>query len=341
MKIQKNHIYNLLDELMKSNTVFAPQKDGAVTNIKKLENSANIDLKTVRPQTPAKDVLFPQKQTIYKVDNFKVTETNEVKPTILFGCRPCDARGMQILDNFFTSRDRKDGRSQPWEDPYWKKMRENTVIISIACETPLNTCSCTSLGINPASKKGSDILLIPFEDGYFIQPVTDKGRKTLECCKQFIEVTGDVKAVQEKVKAKCESMMTFKLDASPAGKLIKLYGSNIWKKISQGCISCGVCTFFCPTCHCFEMRDEKLGKTCSDKVKCWDSCHFNVYSLEASGHNPRPNVAARYQNKLLDKFEYHVTLYGEIACTGCGRCSDFCPAGITLADTLKTLGGAI
>ena len=87
------------------------------------------------------------------------------------------------------------------------------------------------------------------------------------------------------------------------------------------------------------MRDDTVGLDQCTKTKCWDSCHFNVYSLEASGHNPRPSVADRYRNKILDKYEYHVTLYGEIACTGCGRCSDYCPAGISLAETLKTLGG--
>ena len=341
MKIKKEKMLSLIDESRKTHVVYAPQKNGAVTNFKKVEDIKSIDLKTVRTATPAKEAVFPQTELIYKVESDKVHQADASKPAILFGVRPCDARGIQVLDNFFLARDRKDGGKQPFEDPYWKEKRDKTLIIAIACEKPLSTCACSSLGIHPASEAGSDILLVPEGDSYQLVVSTEKGKAFIEANKSMFEDGEDAKADQEKVKKACESMMIFKLDTSKAGQYMKLYESPIWQKVSQGCISCGVCTFFCPTCHCFEMRDRKTGAVSCDRDKCWDSCHFTVYSLEASGHNPRPDVAARYRNKILDKYQYHMTLYGEIACTGCGRCSDLCPSGISLSETLKTLGGAL
>lgn len=339
MRITRTKCNALIDELAKTVTVLAPTRDGGVTNILPIVSSTEIDFMAIRPRTPAKDTLFPQADQVWKYKDGKIIAIDPAKETILFGSRPCDARGMEILDNFFLARERKDGGKQVYEDAYWKARRQNTIIISIACERPLATCACSSLGINPASEKGSDILLVPNGEYFEVVTASDKGKKFVEKFKSFFEDGGDAGA-QAKVKEACEKLMTFRLDTSNAGKLMKLYASDVWKKVSEGCISCGVCTFFCPTCHCFEIRDDTTGKDECTKCKCWDSCHFNVYSLEASGHNPRPVVADRYRNKILDKYEYHMTLYGEIACTGCGRCSDYCPAGISLSETLETLGGA-
>jgi ferredoxin len=341
MKITRTKLFSLVDEMVRSLTVLAPTKDGSVTNIHPIQSSAELDFAAIRPQTPAKDAFFPQAEQIWKYRDGKIVSIDSSTEAVLFGTRPCDARGMEILDNFFLSRDRKDGGKQIYQDPYWKSRRDKTTIISIACETPLATCACSSLGIYPASEKGSDILLVPNGEYFEVIEATEKGKKFVEKFKAYFEDGGDALTAQKTVKEKCEKMMTFSLDTSNAGKLMKLYGSDIWKTVSMGCISCGACTFFCPTCHCFEMRDDVVGKDECTKCKCWDSCHFNVYSLEASGHNPRPTIADRYKNKILDKYEYHMTLYGEIACTGCGRCSDYCPAGISLAETLKSLGGAL
>ena len=344
MKLKTADLPNLLTEMIASYLVFAPQKEGSVSNILPLKQSGDIDLVSIRPNNPAKDVVFPQAEEIYSFNTGQKSQIKEKEltgETIVFGMRACDARGIEILDNFFLKCDRKDGGSQTYEDNYWKKRRELTTIVTIACEKPLNTCACSSLGIHPASEKGSDILLIPDGSNLQVLVVTDKGKKIVDRFKSYFEEGGDPKEAQDRVKKSCEARMSFRLDTTNAGKLMKLWDSDVWKKVSRGCISCGVCTFFCPTCHCFEMRDQITEKDCGKRLKCWDSCHFTPYSLEASGHNPRPDVAVRYRNKLLDKYEYHMTLYGEIACTGCGRCSDFCPAGISLAETLTTLGGAL
>lgn len=41
-----------------------------------------------------------------------------------------------------------------------------------------------------------------------------------------------------------------------------------------------------------------------ERVRNWDTCMFYVYSLEASGHNPRPARAERTRQRLMHKFSY-------------------------------------
>ena len=347
MKITKERLTELLIKNTENKEVFVPQKINGTTNFHILDNYSKIDFDSVRTKTPAKEILFPQSERILKTTtkNGKIIEIKEIagiKETILFGLRPCDAKGMLLLDNFFMDTERKDGGRQENIDPHWKEHREKTLLISVACTRPLSTCSCTSVGIHPASEIGADILLIPDGDNFVVMEVSAKGKKFVNDNDDFFSADGDTISAQKSVREKCESMMTFAIPTENAGKFMGLYDNKeIWEEVSTGCIACGVCTLLCPTCHCFETRDVKTSKNESIKLKCWDSCQFCTYSIEASGHNPRPTIADRFKNRILDKFQYHITLYGEIACTGCGRCTDLCPAGISLADTLSKLGGAL
>jgi len=347
MRIAKQNLFKLIGILSSKVDVYAPKKVKGVTNFHKINSEDSIDLETVRTKTPPKEILFKQSEETMKIKTeagkiISIESIASIEDTIIFGIRPCDAKGMSILDNFFMDTKRKDGGDQKHIDPLWEKRRKRTLIMSVACKKPMASCACTSLGIHPASEVGSDILFIPDGDGFVVMGVTQTGKKFLSENSGYFTDDGDAVEAQNSLRERCESMMSFSIPTENAGKLFSTYkNTEIWEKISKGCISCGVCTFLCPTCHCFEIRDRKISKNESVRVKCWDSCKFNPYSLEASGHHPRPTVADRFKNRILDKFQYHVTLYDEIACTGCGRCSDFCPAGITLADTLTVLGGVL
>lgn len=347
MRIAKYKLIEIISALSSKVDVFAPVKVNGVTNFHKIDGETDIDLDTVRTKTPPKEVIFRQSEKTMKIktDDGKILgidDITEINDTIIFGIRPCDAKGIGILDNFFMDTERKDGGEQKHADPLWKQRREKTLIMSVVCTKPMASCACTSLGIHPASEVGSDILFIPDGDGFVVMGVTDNGKQFLSVNSEYFSSEGDAETTQKSVKEKCESMMSFSIPTENAGKLMSLYkNQEIWERVSRGCISCGICTFLCPTCHCFEARDKKTSKNESVRIKCWDSCKFSPYSLEASGHHPRPTVADRFKNRILDKFQYHVTLYDEIACTGCGRCSDFCPAGITLTDTLTVLGGVL
>ena len=77
-----------------------------------------------------------------------------------------------------------------------------------------------------------------------------------------------------------------------------------------------------------------------ERVRGWDSCMYPMFTQHASGHNPRPNQAARWRQRTMHKFEYlprNVGLYG---CVGCGRCVQSCPVRLDIRHVLRRRGHA-
>jgi ferredoxin len=72
-------------------------------------------------------------------------------------------------------------------------------------------------------------------------------------------------------------------------------------------------------------------------MRNWDSCAFSVFTVHASGHNPRPRQWNRYRQRIYHKFIYYPDKFGRILCTGCGRCVEACPAGLDLIEVLADL----
>jgi heterodisulfide reductase subunit C len=117
-------------------------------------------------------------------------------------------------------------------------------------------------------------------------------------------------------------------------KLDKIFEDKLWRDISLKCLSCGICTYLCPTCHCFDMQDETTLKN-GARVRVWDTCMNPEYTIHASGHNPRPTRMNRTRNRVYHKFSYIPKNHKVIACVGCGRCINECPVNIDIIDVIE------
>ena len=110
---------------------------------------------------------------------------------------------------------------------------------------------------------------------------------------------------------------------------LEMFDRVDWAGIAETCQGCGLCTYICPTCHCFVFKDAMDGgEAC--RYRNWDSCMFPKFTLHASGHNPRASVRERYRQRVLHKYSYVKENFGYVACTGCGRCVRSCPAGMDI-----------
>jgi ferredoxin len=222
-----------------------------------------------------------------------------------------------------------------YADPYMTK-RENTVLVGLTCLDPGATCFCTSVGGGPSATEGTDILLTDLGDAYFVEIVSEKGKKLVDS----VDVLAPAAEKDEKKKKELEekARTAIKRVMHTEGiqeKLDTLFESPLWRKIALKCLGCAACTYVCPTCHCFDMQDEIAGNK-GARIRVWDSCMYPEYTVHASGHNPRPERMNRVRNRVYHKFNYFPHNCDVIACVGCGRCIAVCPVNIDIIDVINS-----
>lgn len=259
----------------------------------------------------------------------------QAKPTVLFGLRPCDARGFVVLDRPYTSG--------AFKDPYYKARREATLIVTQACPTAAPACFCHWTGSHPADPEGSDLLFTAVDGGYVFEAVSDKGRALLDAS-GFADA-GDRQADVEKAHAQAADTLCppSELTDIPAKVAARFTDTEFWIKHTAKCLSCGACTYLCPTCQCFTITDEGSPLE-GRRVRSWDSCMSPQFTLETSGHNPRAEKFKRMRNRISHKFSYYPQSYdGVYSCVGCGRCVVSCPVSLDIrqvvADAVKGAPG--
>lgn len=292
------------------------------------------------PVKSAKNVLFPQVEELlrFRLDKEScefspqttfVEDTKEIQPTVLFGCRPCDARGFLVFDRSFLQG--------PFVDPVYKARREKNIVVSMVCSGPDSACFCGGVGSHPADTEGSDVQMIPINEGYVLHALTDKGQAFLEGIGNTATAsqTQEAHHVREKARRSTEHVNSLTERAESFSK--RFSDMAFWRFQTHRCLSCGVCTFVCPTCYCFTITDETHGFQ-GERLRSWDSCMFFHFTLEASGHNPRPFKAERFRNRIGHKFSYFPEKYGRFACCGCGRCLRHCPVAMDIRAIVWAMG---
>ena len=303
-----------------------------------------------------KTFFFPQterylefKRTDKGTEFFPVNESDENdgdgsdnekgKTNIVVGVKPCSIEALEVLDYVFLS--------EP-VDPLYKDKREKTILISSSCKELKNSCFCTSVGIDPYKPVGGDVR-VDESTGEVVE-VTPKGKEFLEEIFkadeskkseiQKLEVDkesdlekGSMKTSTEREEREAEKGLANKLK----DKLDNMQDSKLWDELSLRCLGCGVCTYYCPSCHCFDVCDY-YKKDTGNRYRAWDSCMFSEFTSMAGGHNPRPTKKDRLKNRFYHKFNYLPKIYEKLGCVGCGKCLVHCPVGISPLILLREMG---
>ena len=335
LKCSVNKIDALFAEIAKQATLYLPtkQSDGSSAYKKWEEGTALSDaLNTVKSP---KDFFFPQTESLMEFKtagkSIEIIEAEKMlEDFVIFGVRACDCRSFDILDRVFLS--------EP-VDSFYAARRSRGVIITLACNKPSETCFCGVFGIDPSSPQG-DISAWKDEGNYYFEGNTEKGKALLE--KLNLDECDDsaVNAQKEKIGAIMEKLPLKNLstDAFGGGKTNELFSRDEWQELSETCLGCGTCTFVCPTCQCYDIKDFNTGNGVI-RFRCWDSCMYSDFTKMAHGNN-RNTQKERFRQRFMHKLVYFPENNdGIFSCVGCGRCLVKCPISMNIVKVMKKIGG--
>ena len=179
------------------------------------------------------------------------------------------------------------------------------------------------------------------EDALYLSPLTEKGEAFVESIKDLLVSADDavVEADKALIKAKIAKLPLASLKpADLRDKQLETFESEAWAELSQSCLGCGSCTFVCPTCQCYDIRDFDTGHEVK-RFRCWDSCMYSDFTLMAA-ENPRHTQLERFRQRFMHKLVYFpMNNDGVYGCVGCGRCLKKCPVSLNIVKVMKRIGG--
>lgn len=336
LKISLDKLDQMFASIAENYALYLPVDTKAGAAYQKWDETKKLSdaLNTVRS---AKDFFFPQTENLmdFKVEgkNIDIIDTrSECEDFVVFGVRACDVKSFEVLDRVFLA--------EPC-DSYYKNRREHGVIMSLACTKPAETCFCGTFGIDAKEPEG-DVVCWKTDDALYMNAVSEKGKALVESLSSLTEET-DGSAVEEQKKQTAERLAKLPLaelsaDAFGDGKTSEFFNAPEWSELSESCLGCGTCTFVCPTCQCYDIKDFNTGHGVK-RFRCWDSCMYSEFTKMSAGQ-PRLTQLERFRQRFMHKLVYYPTNNdGLFSCVGCGRCVSKCPIQMNIVKVMKKLGG--
>ncbi|MDE7136983.1 MAG: 4Fe-4S dicluster domain-containing protein [Ruminococcus sp.] len=335
LKISLENLGKLFDAVAEKQTLYIPtdREDGAA-EYRKYESGMKLS-KNLNTLRSAKDFFFPQTENLadFKMEGKKIEVIDireESEDFVVFGVRACDARSFTILDKVFLS--------EP-VDSYYKNRRDHGTIVTMACTKPAETCFCGTFDIDPTAPEG-DAACWSDGENLFIQANNEKGQAFIDSVVALLE-DGDTAKLDE-VKVKTKEILgklplaNLSTEAFGGDTLMEHFKSEKWAELSESCLGCGTCTFVCPTCQCYDIKDFNTGHEIK-RFRCWDSCMYSDFTKMAHG-NIRNSQLERFRQRFMHKLVYFPSNNnGEFGCVGCGRCLSKCPISMNIVKVMKAL----
>jgi ferredoxin len=309
-------------------TLIAPTAVEDQVVYERVRSSAEIVLSFGKTDLSAKKHFFPSTHVLFTVEReagrLRIEDPPAEAERVLFGLRACDARALRVLDALLIE--------QEPVDSIYAERRDKTTLVGLACREMEDACFCTSLGLAPDEASDVDLLLTEVDGGYGVRVVTEKGGCLLEGL-SLREVERDwPKPIVR------DGTVIPEVQSWP-----QHFGDDYWARLADRCLGCRVCAYVCPTCRCFDVRDDPRPGGEVQRIRAWDVCMAEGYRRIAGGHNPRQSKAERLRNRFFCKFCYYPQMTGDaqtlgpVACVGCGRCIDKCPVNVDLVEVLNDL----
>ena len=336
-KIAKENLSALFRMIAENQELYLPVKTAGQTNFKTWAEEAEVDLDTLKTVKSPKDAFFPQSENLYSVK--KEGKKLHVEPEalknqdfVVFGMKACDVQAVQVLDNVFLT--------DP-VDTFYAARRKHGTIVAMACHEPEESCFCKVFGIDCAEPK-ADVAVWMVENEMYWKSLTEKGEALTAAVKELLteaDSTDEEKVEAEKTAVRniVEKLpySNLSLEGWNGDTLTEKFNSPVWEELYKPCLACGTCTFVCPTCQCYDIKDYNTGHGVQ-RYRCWDSCMYSDFTMMAHGNN-RTSQMQRFRQRFMHKLVYYpANNNGMYSCVGCGRCVEKCPASLNIVKVIKS-----
>jgi len=324
--INKGDIPAFVRNLLRFHRVGGPVETNGHCAFKTIRNPAELKLDYRSTILPPKKFLLPPKETLFEFDNaqnFQIKPSHPEPHTVIFGVHTCDLHAIRLLDHVYET-----GHS----DPNYSKRRRQTLIISVECLSPCDEHSfCKSMGTLSA-EEGYDLHLTDIGEAYAIDIGTKAGKNLLKHASVREAAPDDMQKLNAVLSEKWPRFpyrLDFDINDLPSLLNMSMQ-SPLWKELGERCLACASCTNVCPTCFCFDVRDEVgFDLASGQRTRVWDSCQLDEFATVAGGHNFRKSRALRQRHRFMRKGKYIFEAYHFLGCVGCGRCARACLVNIT------------
>ncbi len=318
--ISKDNLNRWLEDLQRERILIAPAHVEELALFQPVTRVEEVVLDSGNTVLSPKAWFLPPTETLFSIlssnGQRQVVPASVEKESVIFGLRPCDASGIALMDKPLLQ---KPG------DALYRERRAKTTLVGLACRQAQPECFCTSVGSAPNDASHLDILLTEIEGGYLIQAVTEKGKKLLP-------------------RGLAESKAALPTPPEPRVVPVKevthtireVFNNPYWERLADRCLHCNVCSYVCPVCYCFNVRDY-TNKEWVERVRSWESCQSPGFTRIAGGYDHRPTKGARLRQRFFHKLLYFPEQFQDVACTGCGRCVLACPVNIDIREVISNL----
>ena len=334
-KIAKENLSALFRLIAESQELYLPVRTAEQVNFGVWREDAEVDLDTLKSVKSPKDAFFPQSENLYTC--IKEGKKIQIEPEalkeqkfVVFGMKACDVQGVQVLDKVFLA--------DP-VDTFYAARRDHGTIVAMACHEPEESCFCKVFGIDCA-EPAADVATWMVEGNLYWKSLTEKGEALTKDVENLLESAGDAdeKKVEDE-KAAIRSIVeklpysNLSLEGWNGDALSEKFDSPLWEELYKPCLACGTCTFVCPTCQCYDIKDYNTGHGVK-RYRCWDSCMYSDFTMMAHGNN-RTSQMQRYRQRFMHKLVYFpANNDGMYSCVGCGRCVEKCPASLNIVKVI-------
>ncbi|MEN8153132.1 MAG: 4Fe-4S dicluster domain-containing protein [Acidobacteriota bacterium] len=323
LKISKNDLNSFIDKKIeeKKERVIGVVKKGSHFVFGDLEDSQDLSLDYDVTMLPPKKYFQPQKEILLKFTPKKADSyeaLNNCDPLVIIGAHYYDLAAIYMMDRAFSEGER---------DEHYMRKREESLLIGLYPTKYFKYRFAKSV-VRDQAYKVADLMMVDLGDDYVIEVVSQKGKEYLNGS-NIKENTYSLQEIDDaKNRVKDDQKIPVPIELIP-DYLGKNHAHPAWEHFGEKCFSCGSCVLVCPTCYCFDVRDEiELDLAEGKRIRVWDGCMLEDFAVCADGHNFRKEKGSRFRHRIYRKGKHLPEKYNYFGCVGCGRCQYSCSADI-------------